>query len=42
MLQGVLIKFDKNVFYEKLLQKWLDTMYSCTQNMLPKINMHCR
>ena len=42
MLQGALIKFDKTVFLRNLLQKWLDNMYSYTQNASPKINMDCR
>ena len=42
MLQGALIKFDKTVFLQKQLrQKWLDNVYSCTQNASPKINMDC-
>ena len=42
MLQRALIKSDKTVFLrKKLLQKWLDDVYSCTQNASPKINMDC-
>ena len=40
MLEGALIKFGKTVFLrKKLLQKWLDNVYSCTGNASPKINM---
>ena len=43
MLQRALIKFDKTVILrKKLLQKWLDNVYNCTKNALPKINMDCR
>ena len=43
MLQRALIKSDKTVFFRnKLLQKWLDNVYSCTRNVLPKINMACQ
>ena len=42
MLQRALIMFDKTVFLQKnLLQKWLDNVYSYTQNVSPKINMDC-
>ena len=37
MLQRALVKSDKTVFLQKkLLQKWLDDVYSRTQNVLPK------
>ena len=39
MLQRALIKFRKIVFYKKLLQKWLDNVYSCTQKVSSKVNM---
>ena len=42
MFQGVLIKFDNCLLRKKVLQKWLDNVYSCTQNASPKINMDCR
>ena len=43
MLQRALIKFDKNcLLTKKLLQKWLDNVYSCTRNASPKINMDSR
>ena len=42
MLQKASIKSDKTVILrKKLLQKWLDDVYSCTQNASPKINMDC-
>ena len=37
-----LIKSDILSSYKKLLQKWLDNMYSCTRNASSKINMDCR
>ena len=39
MLQGALIKLSS---YKKFLQKWLDSVYSCTRNASPKMNMDCR
>ena len=42
MLQRALIKFDKTLLTKKLLQKWLDNVYSCTRNASPKVNMDCR
>ena len=42
MLHGALIKFDKIVLLQKLSQKWLEKMDSCTRKALPKTNMDCR
>ena len=43
MFQEALIKFDKSVFLQKkMLQKWLDNVYSCIQDASPEINMYCR
>ena len=40
MLQRALIKSDKTVFLrKKLLQKWLDNMYSCPRNALLKYGL---
>ena len=41
MFQGALIHFGKTVSLKKLLQKWLDKVNSCAQNVSPKTNMDC-
>ena len=42
MLQGDFLNFDKTAFSQKLLLKWLDNVYSCTQNASSKINVDYR